>query len=92
MVIFRPARPPRLQVVALQTISATGALRLGFEFLVKVLGLREAYLGSPSWTDYGIILQNAGIARIREYPYWDYEARRLAFDSIVQTLQRAEPG
>ncbi|CAD5234408.1 unnamed protein product [Bursaphelenchus xylophilus] len=79
-------------VVALQTVSATGALRLGLEFAVKVLGLNEAHLANPSWTDYGIILQNAGINRIREYPYWDYEQKKLAFESMAKTLKYAEPG
>ncbi|CAD5229388.1 unnamed protein product [Bursaphelenchus okinawaensis] len=82
----------RENVVAVQTVSATGALRLGLEFAVKVLGLNEAHLANPSWSDYGVILQNSGISKIKDYPYWDYENKRLAFDGMIKTLRYAEPG
>lgn len=78
-------------VVAVQTVSAIGALRLGFEFAAKSLGLTDAIVGNPSWTDYAVILQNAGIPNVREYPYWDFEKKQLDFDAMVETLKRAEP-
>ncbi|KAI6205160.1 hypothetical protein M3Y94_00761100 [Aphelenchoides besseyi] len=80
------------QVVAIQTVSATGALRLGFEFIARVLDAKRVLIAMPSWSDYGCIVRSAGIETTTEYPYWDFENRKLAFEPMIHALSEAEPG
>jgi aspartate/tyrosine/aromatic aminotransferase len=73
-----------------QTVSATGALRLGFEFMIRVLNCKNVMVSNPTYSDYNLISHNAGIAMLQEYPYWDYQNRTLAFEAMLHCLNQAE--
>lgn len=40
----------------IQSISGTGALRLGAEFLFNVLGHKTVYMSNPTWGTFGFFL------------------------------------
>ncbi|KAI9105747.1 pyridoxal phosphate-dependent transferase [Phlyctochytrium arcticum] len=75
---------------ACQTISGTGAVRLGAALLEK---FRKApvYISNPTWGNHRAIFQDAGL-EVRDYPYWDAQTRGLAINELLQTLQTAPNG
>ncbi|KAI9356229.1 pyridoxal phosphate-dependent transferase [Zopfochytrium polystomum] len=75
---------------AVQTISGTGAVRVGADFLAK---FRKApvYVSNPTWGNHNQIFGDAGF-EVRSYPYWDANARGLAFDALIKTLEDAPNG
>ncbi|KAJ1537231.1 Aspartate aminotransferase, cytoplasmic, partial [Cladochytrium tenue] len=58
------------KVVGVQTVSGTGAVRVGAEFLRAFLPPgTAAYVSDPSWPNHHAILRQAGF-EVRSYPYW----------------------
>ncbi|KAJ3308607.1 Aspartate aminotransferase, cytoplasmic [Blyttiomyces sp. JEL0837] len=76
--------------LGVQTISGTGAVRLGADFLAKY---RKApvYISDPTWGNHGQILNDAGYD-VRTYKYWDPQTRGLAFDKMMQCFREAPNG
>ncbi|RKO84057.1 pyridoxal phosphate-dependent transferase, partial [Blyttiomyces helicus] len=73
------------RVTACQSISGTGALRLGAEFLAR-FHRAPVYISNPTWANHRAIFNDAGF-EVRDYPYWDASTRGLAFDAMISTLQ-----
>ncbi|KAJ3321845.1 Aspartate aminotransferase, cytoplasmic [Boothiomyces sp. JEL0866] len=74
-----------------QTISGTGACRLGADFLYH-FAKGPVYISNPTWANHRAIFQNAGFEDIREYPYWDPKTRGLAFDALLDCFHNAPSG
>ncbi|KAI6191886.1 Aspartate aminotransferase [Aphelenchoides bicaudatus] len=77
-------------VSAVQSVSSTGAIRLGFEFMFRVLNCENVMISNPTYSDYDLIAKNAGIPILQEYPYYDYENRKLAFEPMLHCLSQAK--
>ncbi|KAI9356212.1 pyridoxal phosphate-dependent transferase [Zopfochytrium polystomum] len=75
---------------AVQTISGTGAVRVGAEFLAK-FRKSPVYVSSPTWGNHNQIFGDAGF-EVRSYPYWDAKNRSLAFDALIKTMQDSPDG
>lgn len=79
-------------VCSLQSISGTGALRVGAEFIqtnVKTSG--TILISKPTWAAHHQIFRKANF-QIQEYRYWDAEKRCLDFDGFIEDMQSAPDG
>lgn len=72
-----------------QTISGTGALRLGAEFLAKRLGRKVFYYSEPTWENHHKVFMAAGFETAKTYRYWDPKTRGLDFNGLIEDLENA---
>jgi len=73
----------------IQSLSGTGALRNGAEFLKRILGATTVYYSDPTWGNHGLIFKNAGFPELRKYRYWDNKAKAIAWEGMVEDLNNA---
>ncbi|KAI8924070.1 pyridoxal phosphate-dependent transferase [Entophlyctis helioformis] len=74
-----------------QTISGTGAVRLGADFLIRFKPA-TVYISNPTWANHRAIFADAGFKDIREYQYWNPATRGLNMDGIMETFRNAPNG
>jgi aspartate/tyrosine/aromatic aminotransferase len=82
-------------VVTVQSISGTGALRLGVEFIKKFLPKDTAfYFPNPTWGNHQAICQLSGIPenQIRSYRYINNKDLSLDFNGLKEDLRKAPNG
>nr|CAD7407512.1 unnamed protein product [Timema poppensis] len=72
-----------------QTLSGTGALRVGAEFLARQLGYRTFYFSQPTWENHRLVFLNSGFTEPREYRYWDANSRTLDLNGFLEDLREA---
>ena len=58
-----------------QSLSGTGALRNGGDFLTKQLGKRICYVSDPTWGNHNMVFKAAGFQEVRKYRYWKKDTR-----------------
>ncbi|KAK9870697.1 hypothetical protein WA026_008269 [Henosepilachna vigintioctopunctata] len=73
----------------IQSLSGTGCLRVGAEFLHSQLGCSVFYFSNPTWGNHKLIFKNAGFTDAREYRYWSQSSRRLDFKGLLEDLNNA---
>lgn len=76
----------------LQTLSGTGALRVGADFLAQVLGRKVAYYSAPSWPNHLLVFKKAGFEDVKTYRYWDAQKLGFNFDGMMEDLNNAPEG
>jgi aspartate aminotransferase, cytoplasmic len=76
----------------IQTLSGTGALRVGAEFLAQVMGRRVFYYSDPTWENHQKVFLSAGFTDGRSYRYWDAKTRQIDFEGFVADLKNAPEG
>ncbi|KAJ1340924.1 hypothetical protein BSLG_004397 [Batrachochytrium salamandrivorans] len=79
------------RVTSVQTISGTGAVRLGAEFLAR-FKMAPVYISNPTWGNHRSIFADAGFKDIREYKYWNPQTRGLYIEEILKTFKEAPNG
>ena len=80
------------RIAATQTISGTGALRLGAEFLQRWhAGEKKIRIPTPSWANHKAIFQDARL-EVEQYRYYNKDTIGLDFDGMVQDLKSAPEG
>jgi len=72
-----------------QCLSGTGALRVGAEFLARILGYRTFYFSDPTWGNHGLIFKNAGFTEVKKYRYWDKDNKAFDFTGMMEDLEAA---
>lgn len=75
-----------------QSLSGTGALRLGAEFLSHKLGRNVVYYSDPTWENHHKVFSGAGFTDIRTYRYWNPQTRGINFEGLIEDLQSAPEG
>jgi len=75
-----------------QSLSGTGALRNGGDFLTKQLGKKICYVSDPTWGNHNMIFKAAGFQEVRKYRYWKKDTRALDFDGLMEDLTNAPSG
>ncbi|KAJ2781664.1 aspartate transaminase aat1 [Coemansia interrupta] len=79
---------PRLAIT--QSISGTGALRIGGAFLQRFGGARPTvYLPTPTWGNHGAVFRDSGLA-VAAYRYFDPATNGLNLPAMLEDL-RAMP-
>jgi len=79
------------RIAATQTISGTGALRVGAEFLSKFSPSKKILIPTPTWANHRAVLTAAGLEPV-PYRYYDAETISLNINGLLEDLQKAEPG
>lgn len=78
------------QICIVQTLGATGAIRVGLEFLHRH-GNSMLYLSNPTWPNHFGIAKYAGMT-FETYPYYNYQNHALDFEKMCQSIQKMESG
>eukprot|EP01083_Nonionella_stella_P040722 110400_1 len=80
------------RVVAAQTISGTGALRVAFEFLSRHWPrAREVFVSDPTYANHAPIIGQCGLA-VKKYRYYAPATRALDFEGMIEDLKMIPPG
>lgn len=75
------------RVATIQSIGASGALKVGADFLKRYFPESEIWLSDPTWDNHVAIFTGAGI-KVNFYPYFDYETKGVNFSAMLATLTR----
>uniref|UniRef100_A0A7S3KZ81 aspartate transaminase n=1 Tax=Amphora coffeiformis TaxID=265554 RepID=A0A7S3KZ81_9STRA len=79
---------PMDHLAAVQTLSGTGACRLGGEFLAQFWPNHPIYLPDPTWGNHINIFQNCGLD-VRRYRYFSRATNGLDLRGMMRDLHRA---
>merc|ERR1719502_2366892 len=78
-------------VATVQTLSGTGALRLGAEFVKRYAPGVAIYVSSPTWGTHTSIMDHANLP-CKTYRYWDAENRNLNLAGMLEDIENAPDG
>lgn len=76
-------------IFGVQSLSGSGALRVGAEFLAKHLKCTTFYYSLPTWENHHLIFINGGFKEAKTYRYWNEEKRSLNCDGLFEDLSNA---
>lgn len=80
------------RVAITQSISGTGALRIGGEFLARFYPSgKKIYIPTPSWANHNAVFKDSGLEVVK-YRYYNKDTIGLDFDGMVADLQAAPEG
>ncbi|EGG17697.1 aspartate aminotransferase [Cavenderia fasciculata] len=80
------------QMVTVQALSGTGALRIGVIFIRKYLPAgTTVYISRPSWANHHNICKESGVPSA-EYTYYDNKKNGLDFDGMIRDMRAAPSG
>lgn len=80
------------RIAICQTLSGSGAIRIGMEFLKDYYpGPKEVLVPNPSWPIHKHIVKRSHLNYL-EYRYYDSEKKRLDLDGMLEDLYDAEKG
>jgi len=75
-----------------QSLSGTGSIRVGAEFLQKQLGATTVYVSEPTWGNHNLIFKYAGYSQIKKYRYWNAAECALDINGMLEDLKAAPKG
>jgi aspartate aminotransferase len=79
------------RVATVQSLSGTGALRIGAAFTASFLKGKKVYCSTPTWGTHNSILKHAGV-EAGKYKYWNAATRSLDFDGMLGDINGAPNG
>ncbi len=68
-------------LVSIQAVGGTGALRLGFD-LLRVAGAKKVLLPTPSWPNHPALIAAAGLQQV-DAPFFDVQAQRIDIERLL---------
>ena len=74
------------RVATVQTVGASGALRVGADFLKRYFPASDMYVSDPTWDNHRAIFEAAGFT-VKTYPYYDAVTGGVKFDEMVAALK-----
>ena len=81
------AQPYASQIAITQSISGTGALRIGGAFLQRFYPHSKAiYLPTPTWGNHIPIFKDAGL-EVKQYRYYDKKTVGLDFAGMLEDIK-----
>jgi len=76
-------------VVITQSISGTGALRIGGAFLERFYpGAKKIYIPTPSWANHAAVFKDSGLT-VEKYRYYNKDTIGLDFEGMVADIKGA---
>jgi len=78
-------------IAAIQTLSGTGACRLGGQFLANFAPVKKILVPDPTWGNHFDIFQACGL-EVSQYRYYNRSSNNLDFDGMVTDIQNASCG
>lgn len=79
------------RVATVQSLSGTGALRIGAAFINKFFPNKVVYTSNPTWGTHKSILTHARCNQA-SYRYWDAANRKLDFAGMIDDISKAPNG
>ncbi|KAK4944995.1 aspartate transaminase aat1 [Elasticomyces elasticus] len=80
------------RVAITQSISGTGALRIGGAFLQRFYpGAKAIYIPTPSWANHKAVFLDSGL-EVKQYRYYDKSTIGLDFDGMVADIKAMPKG
>ncbi|ROW08560.1 hypothetical protein VPNG_06255 [Cytospora leucostoma] len=80
------------RLVITQSISGTGALRIGGAFLARFYpGNKTIYIPSPSWANHAAVFKDSGL-KVEKYRYYNKDTIGLDFEGLVADIEAAPKG
>lgn len=75
------------RVAITQSISGTGALRIGGAFLERHYpGSKTIYIPDPSWANHTAVFKDSGL-EVKKYKYYNKDTIGLDFDGMVADIK-----
>ncbi|KAK9385457.1 pyridoxal phosphate-dependent transferase [Lipomyces mesembrius] len=88
---YSPSSPALQEnrVVITQSISGTGALRIGGEFLARWYPYgKTVYVPTPTWANHGAVFRDSGL-EVKSYRYYDKATISLDLDGMLEDIEAA---
>jgi aspartate/tyrosine/aromatic aminotransferase len=82
---------PSGRVATAHTPGGTAALRVAGDFLHKLRPDMRVWLSDPTWANHRPIFSAVGL-RVETYPYFDPSTHGLAFDRMLEAIERIPAG
>ncbi|KAI2468842.1 aspartate aminotransferase [Annulohypoxylon bovei var. microspora] len=80
------------RLVITQSISGTGALRIGGAFLSRFFpGAKAIYIPTPSWANHKAVFSDSGL-KVEQYRYYDKKTIGLDFEGMLADIKAAPKG
>jgi aromatic-amino-acid transaminase len=79
------------RVVSAETLGGTGALKVGADYLKRLLPEAKVYISDPSWENHRALFESAGFV-VESYPYYDAATRGVNFEGMKATLNSLSAG
>lgn len=74
------------RAVTVETLGGTGGLKIGADFLHRLLPNSKVYVSNPTWQNHQAIFEDAGFA-VETYPYYSAETHGLDFEALKAHFQ-----
>ncbi|KAF2236544.1 mitochondrial aspartate aminotransferas-like protein [Viridothelium virens] len=85
-----PLKEDRIAIT--QSISGTGALRIGGAFLQRFYpGAKTIYIPTPSWANHTAVFKDSGL-KVEKYRYYDANSIGLDFDGMLADIKALPKG
>jgi aromatic-amino-acid transaminase len=79
------------RVVTVQALGGTGGLKIGADFLRRLLPEAQIWISDPSWENHRALFETAGF-KVNTYPYYDPASHGLDFSGMVDALRNVPRG
>jgi aromatic-amino-acid transaminase len=79
------------QVATIEALGGTGALKVGADYLRRLLPAAKVYISDPSWENHRAIFEYAGF-EVDSYPYYDAVSRGVDFAAMKSGLNSLPAG
>ncbi len=73
------------RVITVQALGGTGALKIGADYLKRLLPHSSLYISDPSWENHRALFETAGF-KVDHYPYYDPATRGVDFAAMKAFL------
>ena len=82
-----PLKEDRIAIT--QSVSGTGALRIGGAFLEKFYPhAKTIYIPNPSWANHNAVFKDSGL-KVEKYRYYNKDTIGLDFDGLIADIKNA---
>ncbi|MFM1788550.1 MAG: hypothetical protein RLZZ166_1017 [Pseudomonadota bacterium] len=79
------------RVITIETLGGTGALKVGADYLHRLLPEAKVAISDPSWENHRALFEMAGFD-VLQFSYYDPSTRGVDFDGMVKSLSSMAPG
>jgi len=76
------------RITTVQTLSGTGALRVGAEFVAQWFPGHSVYVSNPTWGNHQTVFERSRIPH-KAYRYWDAQKRGLNIEGMLADIRAA---
>ena len=73
------------RVLTIEALGGTGALKVGADYLKRLLPSSAVHISDPSWENHRALFEFAGF-NVESYPYYDAATRGVRFDAMKACL------